>query len=139
VARALILLILSACAAAPRPPEVASAVAGTDRDRLLPGTWAILDGSSTIMKITAEGDRISVDAWSTDENVRYTISDVSWDGETLKVEMTYPKTGFQSRSELVLADPNTLEGKGTGAGYQVHEVWRRVAQGMVPGPGPDKP
>jgi hypothetical protein len=135
VARPLILaLILGACATAAPPREVVSLVTGAERDKLLPGTWTILDGSNTVMKISADGDKISVDAWSTDEKVRYAISDVSWDGETLKLEMTYPKTGFQSRSELVLVDANTLEGKGIGAGYQVHEIWRRVAQGVIVSP-----
>ncbi len=127
VTRALLLLLVGACAAPnlaglkfvqPAPPVAGGAP-------VVVGVWQVDDDSRTLMEVTDDGGAIRVRAWTPDDNVAYDVSAVSFAANRLKATFTYPPTKFITKSDLEVVDENTLEGPVTGA-YEGYERWRRV-------------
>jgi hypothetical protein len=131
VSRALPSLVLAVAVAACAAPNLAGVtfvkptppVAGATP--LVVGVWQVDDESRTLMEVTEDAGAIRVRAWTPMDNVAYDVSGVTWNGTRLKATFTYPPTKFITKSDLELADENTLEGPVTGA-YEGYEMWKRV-------------
>jgi hypothetical protein len=114
-------LLLAACSGAPaRPPTPPPA------PEALGGYWALADASTVVMQVTLLGARAQIDAWAMDSGVHFDIADVSWDGRRLRATFTYGPTGTKTVSDVVLVNPDRLEGDVSGA-YTGRETWIRVA------------
>ena len=75
------------------------------QDFPMDGKWMVLDhfGEKSLEFVFERaGDRIRVEMWSVSEEERepFEVSDVRWDGETLRFRSRYPETGHEGSSEV---------------------------------------
>ncbi len=121
LALALVLLLLLAASCARTPVRTRAPVAPES----IAGLWALADGSTTIMRVVEETGRVTVEAWTRDE-VRFEVSEVTWDGRRLRATFRYPPTGVTTSSDLLLLSRDRLEGLVSGD-YGGRETWVRAA------------
>jgi hypothetical protein len=118
-------IFITACAGAPaRPPALPPG------PEAIGGYWALADGSNVVMQVTLLGAKPSIDAWATDTGVHFDVEELAWDGRRLRARFTYAPTGTITISDVVLVNPDRLEGEVSGA-YSARETWIRVAPDEV--------
>ncbi len=77
------------------------------------GTWYLTD-SNAKFRISNNNGVISIKGWDSSAGKKFEISDVSWDGTTLKFTSYMPITKWTVINTLRVVDNETLEGQRSG-------------------------
>lgn len=90
----------------------------------LVGTWqASEEDSSAVFVISMQGRDLCVTGYDKSDGEAFVISNVNWDGKTLRFESVMPSTGYYAKHSLrMLPGSGQMEHELT-----VVETWKKIA------------
>lgn len=87
------------------------------------GTWEVIESSARVRVGVVDG-LVGIEAWDSNDDEKFEVSDVRWDGSLLKATFRMPSTEHTTHTELQLVGE---ELRGTCAGdFEGEEVWKRT-------------
>ncbi len=88
----------------------------------LSGKWK-LDTSTAVFEIAYLDGAIQMSGEDSQDGEKFIISNITWDGHTLKADFLMPSTNWRTHAELLQIAPDLLYGKYADGSP---EVWRKI-------------
>ena len=87
------------------------------------GKWQVIDSNARFI-ITFIDGVIHIEGWDSSDGENFKISNLKWNGKSLKCTFKMPSTGKTRHSNLLLIDKNILKGNYEGD-VSGEEIWKR--------------
>lgn len=117
----MIMFFVSGCAPAMSKSPTAQSSQITTND--LVGVWYFTD-STAKMRISAQGSQIAIDGWDSSDGEKFIISDIHFDGKTLRFTTLMPSTNWLVYNDCLVISNKEMQLSRSGASSQSSRMFK---------------